>query len=228
MHAIARLICQSLQHCTYNESWLNKKTKKVWHLLVCPFILLLLLLMFYKIVFVCRCHVDPNGFLYLLIMLHTLWAKTKLKNLFFGINKSRSSAFRNFLFYQNIICFDWVMNQSFSILSDVIHPSHCFWDLEYTLLPFHLHDHWNSWMSVFVRYFRSILRFWRFICTSIVNSWVHKAVLLHFHTPPPPFYYWAIQEKKKQTGGRLSKYFLEPPGVFHFFTLRLTPPLEIP
>ena len=73
------------------------------------------------------------------------------------------------------------MNQSFSILSDVIHPSHCFWDLEYTLLPFHVHDHWNSWMSVFVRYFRSILRFWRFICTSIVNSWVHKAVLLHFH-----------------------------------------------
>ena len=31
-------------------------------------------------------------------------------------NKSRSSAFRNFLFYQNIICFDWV--KSFSILSE--------------------------------------------------------------------------------------------------------------
>ena len=30
---------------------------------------------------------------------------------FFGTNnKSRSSAFRKFLFYQNIICFDWVMN----------------------------------------------------------------------------------------------------------------------
>ena len=30
---------------------------------------------------------------------------------FFGRNnKSRSSAFRKFLFYQNIICFDWVMN----------------------------------------------------------------------------------------------------------------------
>ena len=25
-------------------------------------------------------------------------------------NKSRSSAFRKFLFYQNIVCFDWVMN----------------------------------------------------------------------------------------------------------------------
>ena len=98
---------------------------------------------------------------------------------------------------------------------------------KYTLLPFHVHDHWNSWMSVFVRYFRSILRFWRFICTSIVNSWVHKAVLLHFHTPPP-LIIGLFKKKKKQTGGRLSKYFLEPPGVFHFFTLRLTPPLEIP
>ena len=30
---------------------------------------------------------------------------------FFGRNnKSRSSAFRKFLFYQNIICFDWVLN----------------------------------------------------------------------------------------------------------------------
>ena len=26
------------------------------------------------------------------------------------IKKSRLSAFRKFLFYQNIICFDWVMN----------------------------------------------------------------------------------------------------------------------
>ena len=31
--------------------------------------------------------------------------------IFFGRNnKSRSSAFKKFLFYQNIICFDWVMN----------------------------------------------------------------------------------------------------------------------
>ena len=30
---------------------------------------------------------------------------------FFGRNnKSRSSAFRKFLFYQNIICFDWAIN----------------------------------------------------------------------------------------------------------------------
>ena len=34
-----------------------------------------------------------------------------MKNIFFDRNnKSRSSAFRNFLFYQSIICFDWVMN----------------------------------------------------------------------------------------------------------------------
>ena len=33
------------------------------------------------------------------------------KKIFFGRNnKSRSSGFRKFLFYQNIICFDWVMN----------------------------------------------------------------------------------------------------------------------
>ena len=33
------------------------------------------------------------------------------KKIFFGRNnKNRSSAFRKFLFYQNIICFDWVMN----------------------------------------------------------------------------------------------------------------------
>ena len=41
----------------------------------------------------------------------SLLATPKSKNIFFGRNnKSRSSAFRNFLFYQNIICFDWVMN----------------------------------------------------------------------------------------------------------------------
>ena len=35
----------------------------------------------------------------------------KIKNNFFGKNnKSRSSAFKKVLFYQNIICFDWVMN----------------------------------------------------------------------------------------------------------------------
>ena len=32
------------------------------------------------------------------------------KNFFGRNNKSRSSAFRKFLFYKNIICFDWVMN----------------------------------------------------------------------------------------------------------------------
>ena len=36
---------------------------------------------------------------------------SKMKKNFFGRNNiSRSSAFRKFLFYQNIICFDWVMN----------------------------------------------------------------------------------------------------------------------
>ena len=56
----------SCKHCIYyNESWLNNKTKKVWHLFVCPFILLLLLI-FYTIVFVCCCHIDPKGFPYLL------------------------------------------------------------------------------------------------------------------------------------------------------------------
>ena len=35
----------------------------------------------------------------------------KMENFFFGRNnKSRSLAFRKFLFYQNIISFDWVMN----------------------------------------------------------------------------------------------------------------------
>ena len=41
------------------------------------------------------------------------WAIPKMKNnffFFFRNNKSRSSAFRNFSFYQNIICFGWVMN----------------------------------------------------------------------------------------------------------------------
>ena len=32
------------------------------------------------------------------------------KRFFSWNNKSRSSAFRKFLFYQNIICFDWVMS----------------------------------------------------------------------------------------------------------------------
>ena len=41
----------------------------------------------------------------------------KWKTIFFGRNNksaSRSPAFRNFLFYQNIICFGWVMNLSLS------------------------------------------------------------------------------------------------------------------
>ena len=50
----------SRKYCIYNESWLNNKTEKVWHLFVCSFILLLLLIMFYTIVFVCRRHVDHN------------------------------------------------------------------------------------------------------------------------------------------------------------------------
>ena len=56
----------SFEHCIYSEIWLNNKTEKVWHLLVCPFMLLLLVIMFYTIAFVCRRHVDPNGFPYLL------------------------------------------------------------------------------------------------------------------------------------------------------------------
>ena len=41
----------------------------------------------------------------------SLWAAPTME-LFFSRrnNKSRSSAFRNFLFYQNIKCFDWVIN----------------------------------------------------------------------------------------------------------------------
>ena len=35
----------------------------------------------------------------------------KWKTIFLGRNtKNRSSAFRNFLFYQNVICFGWVIN----------------------------------------------------------------------------------------------------------------------
>ena len=39
------------------------------------------------------------------------WATLKVeKKNFDKSNKSRSSTCRNFLFYRNIICFDWVMN----------------------------------------------------------------------------------------------------------------------
>ena len=55
------------------------------------------------------------------VSIQQFWKKSvkPLKFAFFGPkmefffdrnNKSRSSAFRNFLFYQNVICFDWVMN----------------------------------------------------------------------------------------------------------------------
>ena len=45
----------------------------------------------------------------------SLWATHMMENFFFGRNnKSRSSAFRKFLFYQNIIFFDWVMDLSLS------------------------------------------------------------------------------------------------------------------
>ena len=55
------------------------------------------------------------------VSIQQFWKKSvkPLKFAFFGPkmdfffdrnSKSRSSAFRNFLFYQNVICFDWVMN----------------------------------------------------------------------------------------------------------------------
>ena len=44
------------------------------------------------------------------------------KKIFFGRNKkSRSSAFRKFLFYHNIVCFDWVMNLLWCFLSKKCH-----------------------------------------------------------------------------------------------------------
>ena len=64
----------------YNESWLINKAEKVWHLLVCVF-MSLLLLMFFEIVFICCCHADPNGVPHLL---HTLEMK-KILNCFVDI-----------------------------------------------------------------------------------------------------------------------------------------------
>ena len=40
----------------------------------------------------------------------SLWTTPKMEKKIFGRNNNRSSVFRKFLFYQNIICFDWVMN----------------------------------------------------------------------------------------------------------------------
>ena len=70
------------EHCIYNESWINSKTEKAWPLSVCPFILLLLL-MFYTIVFVCHCHVDPNGYVdsYFYFIVKLLGKEEPLKNL---------------------------------------------------------------------------------------------------------------------------------------------------
>ena len=44
-------------------------------------------------------------------------SQNKKSNFFSRNNKIRSSAFRNFLFYQNLICFDWVMNAFLSRVS---------------------------------------------------------------------------------------------------------------
>ena len=81
----------SREHCIYYESWLNNKTEKVWHLLVCYFISLLLSIIFFTIVFVCRSHVDPDGFLCLLhalllavkVFFHVPWMKHKRPRLVF-------------------------------------------------------------------------------------------------------------------------------------------------
>ena len=56
----------SREHCMYNEIWWNNKTEKVWHLLVCVFMSLLLLIMFFVIVSICRRRADPNGVPHLL------------------------------------------------------------------------------------------------------------------------------------------------------------------
>ena len=57
----------SNKHWIYNESWLNNKIEKLWHLFVCAFISLMLLL-FSKIVFICCHHVGPNGFSHISVM----------------------------------------------------------------------------------------------------------------------------------------------------------------
>ena len=54
-----------------------------------------------------NCFFGPNFHRKGVIMHH---AQDEKKTFFGRNNKSRSSAFRKFLFYQNIICFHWVMN----------------------------------------------------------------------------------------------------------------------
>ena len=83
-------------HVQWNR-W-NNKTEKVWHLLVCVFMSLLLSIMFFEIVSICRRHADPNGVLHLL-RARKLWKKEKdffwsyLYSLFTPVNYEKRKMF---------------------------------------------------------------------------------------------------------------------------------------
>ena len=86
----------------------------------------------------------------------SLLATLKMENNFFGRNnKSRSSAFWNFLFYQNIIRFGWVMNLFLSwmmfFVKKVSFPAKKAVDIYVTHHHWLIFDWWD-WGRIFIKW----------------------------------------------------------------------------
>ena len=87
--------------CLYKESWINKKTEKVWHLFVCPlhFIAAVDNVWYYFL----RLHIDSNGFPHLLrtLFLSKLYP---IKQLLRGF----TNFFQNYWIETQVININWI------------------------------------------------------------------------------------------------------------------------
>ena len=99
--------------------------------------------------------------------------RPKWKTIFFGRNnKNRSSAFRHFLFYQNIMF--WLSYESFSelwILSDVFCQKKCYFQLKQVWI-YYRHDNWfiGLYLSYYTQKWKILLIiFWGFLVLSTEN-----------------------------------------------------------
>ena len=84
----------------------------------------------------------------------SLWTTPKMEKKIFGRNNNRSSVFRKFLFYQNIICFDWVMNLFLSSVMFLSKKCH-----------FQLKQLWYTlkWKKREATWFQRSLEFWAYM-----------------------------------------------------------------
>ena len=119
------------------------------------------------------------------------------KKFFFGRNnKSRSPAFRKFLFYQNIICFDWVKNLFLS-LSDafcqesVISSAHS--TQKWTTPNANSLTQWSSTHFSLFFYWTNLPHLVGWVCSDFQQQFAHQAGKAPYDNSAIPSG-WKLQE----------------------------------